>query len=338
MDIVHKERTGGFDFAKQNLKDDTGKAFDALVVNALVTKDDSDTFQKNISSYIDDGYGKAREAFQKAFNEYAKSQTRGGNEMFSILALINEGTTAIKEVQRQISVDLDGPVTIGRAALLRSGTADKKVIESVAAVDEAKAKNKATTRSIIGDQGLHNDPLASAVVFAPEEFWRRQEWPQGINRTEAFGGFGNTDIAIKMQSIGSFTIKGVRLDASKITQATFAVGRQAIKTIAAIYGVPLPVGSGPATTPATANPDNLYPERSIGFASPEGRKAEAEREALRLRLARINLMETIILQKAALEDAGTGDGPKAARNAAVIAIKGAFTARRTDLDPPPPTK
>src|SRR5262249_5124925 len=91
-------------------------------------------------------------------------------------------------------------------------------------IQQVTAKAQTVAEGLIGNAGLLDDPRASAVVYAPDRYWGRR-----FNNTFCKGSFGNTDCAVKMEGLGSFTLKGVRLDATKITQATFSVAREAIQ-------------------------------------------------------------------------------------------------------------
>jgi hypothetical protein len=94
----------------------------------------------------------------------------------------------------------------------------------------------------IGMEGAEVLPLGDAltprVVASSEEYWR------GLyNRVLTYTWFGNSEIAVRMQSLGEFHVKGVIFDPSRITKATFDGVATAVKVAAAAYGVPLPVSS-----------------------------------------------------------------------------------------------
>jgi hypothetical protein len=82
---------------------------------------------------------------------------------------------------------------------------------------------------------LFSDQLASAIVSADGDCWEGK-----YNEAFSVGIAGNSDFAIKMESDGEYSIKGARLDASKLTRATFGAVKQGISIAAAAYGVPLP--------------------------------------------------------------------------------------------------
>lgn len=188
--------------------------------------------------------------------------------------------------------------------------ADKVVSQSVREAD-------AGSGYILG-AGILNDPRASAVVYAHCKYWKGQ-----FNQTVCYGQFGNTDCAVKMESIGDFTLKGVRLDASKITQATFSVAKEAIQVVAAVYGVPLPKGQQAVAAPDVQTSDSLAAEE---ITSPGKRQLDAETAILQLRLARLAMFESIVTQRQSIDDA-------AKREQAIKTIKQTLEVNSKELYP-----
>lgn len=103
---------------------------------------------------------------------------------------------------------------------------------------------------------ITNDPLASLVVNAPEKYWKKYDTNDSITRLNAESArrkkksrinhtlvktkFGNADVAIKMDSPGSFIVKGARVDADEALKASFKVLNQGIKYLAYSSGIPTP--------------------------------------------------------------------------------------------------
>ena len=171
---------------------------------------------------------------------------------------------------------------------------------------EIAREGEEVVKGYVGNHGILDDLHASAVVNAPDEYWHGQ-----FNKTYASGQFGNIDIAIKMEEIGNFTIKGVRNDAAAITRATFAVGQQAVQTIAALYGIPVPkAGTTPSADAKAISPPDI--------ASPHTRTKEAEAKLADLRAARTTLLEALLAQADRLSD-------PAPRKAALAAAKDALS-------------
>lgn len=147
--------------------------------------------------------------------------------------------------------------------------------------------------SLTGGTHLLDDPLAPVVIAAPNTFWK------GVyNETTALGTMGNTDIAIKMEAVGGFTIKGVRVDASKVTEASFDVLKQSIRMVAAAYGVPLPATEKNAQQNATGNPTDIL------MTTDEIRQV-ADRKRLLSKTAALTLLDLIVAQRSDLTSAST---------------------------------
>ena len=166
--------------------------------------------------------------------------------------------------------------------------------------------------SLTGGADLLDDPLAPIVIASPDEFWR------GVyNETSALGTMGNTDIAIKMETVGSFTIKGVRVDASKVTEATFDVLKQSIRMVAAAYGIPLPASE------KKSSPDSMGSPTDIVMTADDARQM-AERKRLLSRTAALTLLDLIAAERSHLAAAIT-------RTAAIQNLKKSFAAYKGQL-------
>lgn len=187
------------------------------------------------------------------------------------------------------------------------------------AIDHITSKQKASDsaieknlQSLTGGQDLLDDPLAPIIIAAPSQYWR------GIyNKTDATGTIGNTDIAIKMETIGTFTIKGIRLDASKVTEATFDVLKQSVRMVAAAYGIPT---SADQTT--TNSGDTGSPTSTV--SSIDQARQMSERKRLLSRTAALTILDLIVTQKDNLAD-------NKKRKTAVQQLKKSFEAYKAQL-------
>ena len=164
----------------------------------------------------------------------------------------------------------------------------------------AEQKGNEITEGLVGKAGILDDPRAAAVVYAPDDYWAGR-----FNETLCSGSFGNTDCAVKMEGLGNFTIKGVRLDATNITLATFSVGREVIQALAAVYGIPLPKGQ------AAAGGGAMPPASATDTESPAKREWDATAAIQQMRLARIAIFETIVAQREAIKK--DADRPQAVK-------------------------
>ncbi|NGZ95146.1 MAG: hypothetical protein CV089_03255 [Nitrospira sp. WS110] len=166
--------------------------------------------------------------------------------------------------------------------------------------------------SLTGGAHLLDDPLAPIVIAAPNAFWK------GVyNETTALGTMGNTDIAIKMETVGTFTIKGLRVDASKVTEASFDVLKQSIRMVAAAYGVPLPA------TEKKPQQDSSGSATDILMTTDEIRQS-ADRKRLLSKTAALTLLDLIVAQRSDLTSSST-------RKTAIQNLKHSFEAYKGQL-------
>ncbi len=287
---------GSFTKDREKLKEDVKQALQKANVGSELPGIMSQFTQK-----IDEDFKEARGYFQAAFNEASTA----GQATSHATALYAQGAEKLTLLVSTLSKDL-------RTLLRLSENSSSEALQTF------EQKGNVTVEGLIGGAGILDDPRAAAVVYAPNEYWTRQ-----INHTLCYGEFGNTDCAVKMESIGDFTLKGVRLDASKITQATFSVTREAIQTVAAVYGVPIPKAQPATTTPGGKESDSQVTEE---VASPAKRQRDSETAILQLRLARLAMFDTIVLQRQAISVDAT-------RAQAIKTIKEVLSANSKQLDP-----
>ncbi|WP_250486979.1 hypothetical protein [Caballeronia sp. GaOx3] len=323
-DINEKRVSGQFFGAQEDIKRQVRTALDELAgpksgykLSALTVN----TVYASMSHNTDQSFSQAGQYYSKAFTELIELQNSDlpydTTQLLSIQREIDAGNGELRSLADSLSVDLRKAIGLD----VSPGRKDTRGAQTIAQTERSITSK---INSIVGINGILNDPLASSVVYAPESFWKRPESPYGINNTYASGIFGNADIAVKMESVGSFTIKGVRLDTSKITQATFATGRQTIKAVAAVYGIPLPA-PGAATAPGPAS-GAVVPEVDIGFASPEEQRDNAQMAMNRARVAKLNVISAILAQRNALQ--GSDDTQRAT---AVNIVKSVFNANRGEF-------
>ncbi|HEY7648670.1 MAG TPA: hypothetical protein VID04_06655 [Methylomirabilota bacterium] len=277
-----------------------------------------DPLMSGFGGTIDDGFGRARGYFQDAFAKVQaateqKTQADREARMREAKDLFAKGSETLALLTANLTVGL-------RDALKASKPGQELTAAENEAVRTFSEQARAGTQGLIGAAGLLDDPRAASVVYAPDEQWKGR-----FNQTVCRGSGGNTDCAVKMEGLGDFTLKGVRLDATRITQATFTVARQTIQTVAAVYGIPLPAPSPAAATGGQGADASAL----VDLDSPIKRQRDASTAALQLRLARLAMFETIVTQRSALR------GGDAARAQAIKAIKAVVEANRKQLDPTP---
>ncbi len=129
--------------------------------------------------------------------------------------------------------------------------------------DEIVANSNIATSAF--GKSIISDPMASIIAALPKHYWQKYKTkvnvsfnggdinqktlgdrskyknirPSRYNLTVARTLFGNSDIAIKMQTPGEFIVKGVRVDADEAVRASFKVVSQGIKYLAFASGIPV---------------------------------------------------------------------------------------------------
>ncbi|WP_203292672.1 hypothetical protein [Maricaulis parjimensis] len=119
------------------------------------------------------------------------------------------------------------------AAEAGEGEADNATQEALAEARQQLEDLRSTVRSIIGDGSLVGSGYAYAVRSVPAEHWQD-------NFNQAYGGgfMGNTDIVIRLNSQGDFSVKGLTFDPSTVASVASRVSTQAVLLGAQIAGVP----------------------------------------------------------------------------------------------------
>jgi hypothetical protein len=128
---------------------------------------------------------------------------------------------------------------------------------------------------------------------------------------------------MKMEADGVFTMKGVRLDASKTTEAAFAVIRQGINIAAAGSGLPVVKGTPKSTTATTGSTSTATDPPDVSgemLAS-----ADAARQAEKHQREQAQYAMSAILEVIA-RNAKRIDGSSAERTDAIEQIKAVYAA------------
>ena len=314
-------RSVEFYLDRDDRKARVAKDIAALVPAQLASASDVGKYQEVAGREIDDAYGRMKAGLEQAYQLVRQAQSTSppdaallerADEAYS--AAIAEFPALRRTIEKELHLMPEGAQA--GPAKAAAGAAS----EAARALAEAQAEKKATLGNdlestppgLIGDAGILDDPHASDVLYAPDERWQKT-----INRTLCDGYFGNTDCAVKMEGIGSFTIKGVRLDAAKITQATFSAASQTIQVVAAAAGVPRSTGGdGQGKGAAGAAPSSPQPD----VAAARSRRQQAEATLLRLRLTRLAILDAIAGEQRAIA------GTPADRDAAVRRLQQLFDA------------
>lgn len=286
-----------------------------------------DRLAKGFNTTIDKQFNVARDHFRAAFDKvhaavHASSDTDREAKMREAKALFTKGADTLAVLVNDLSAGVLAALTSGEIRADPKATpGGAPPAAALRTAENLKQQAQEITEGLIGNAGILDDPRAAAVVYAPNQYWAGQ-----FNQTLCYGSLGNTDCAVKMEGLGAFTLKGVRLDATKITQATFSVAREAIQTVAAVYGVPIPKGRPAATASGQGSDASV----STDVDSPVKRQRDAGTTLLQLRLARLAMFETIVAQRQQIRGVDT------ARAQAIKTIKAVLDANRKQLDPGSP--
>jgi hypothetical protein len=282
----------------------TPRTIEPLLVDAVAS---------DLNKLIDTDYNAAQIRYRAAFDKASQAVNKetAGQVMNEAKSLYGEGLMVIIDLITKLETFLRIQLKLNAEAPLP------------AAFDAFRKNVQDIRAGLIGGADILDDPRAAAIVYASEEYWTGQSY----NRTICSGLLGNTDCAVRMESLGDFTLKGVRLDATKITQATFSVAREAIQIVAAIYGIPVPEAQSAQAAPGDKGSGSQAP---VGITSPVKRQRDAETAILQLRLARIAMFEMIVAQSQAI----SGDNDKS-REQAIQSIKNVLDANTKQLDPSP---
>lgn len=275
------------------------------------------------STEIIKAYEVAGEEFAQAASDLRARPGDGSASLKTAEEHYKQGNKALDDLRVMIRIGLrdtssrDPSPAPGQPAPTTQAVAQIKA-EVAQDVDQTVGRIVKRQLKLIGEYGLLDDPYASAVIYAPEAYWEGS-----FNKTFAHGGFGDIDVALKMEDVGQFTVKGVRNDTARVTQATFAVVQQSVQTVAALYGIPVPRPSSPAT-PTEAQP---FAVNTPAVDSPGVRLRTIRTEQQRLRQMRFQLADTILLNV----DNTTDD---ARRAAAVKQMAEVISAQLAELSPP----
>ena len=257
----------------------------------------------SFSKIVNRSFDSARDKFEAAFDDlnidFSLSTTAKEGSFTQGRAKFFEGANILHDLQNDLAARLRTQFTAPQ---------ENRII------DQLEEKEREIVEGLIGNAGILDDPRAATIIYAPSQYWGGH-----FNQTLCSASFGNSDCAVKMDGLGNFTIKGVRLDATNITQATFSVAREAIQMAAAIYGVPVPRATGTSTGSEAA------PSVVTDLESPVKRERNAAAAMQQLRLARLAMLETIIAQRKAIK---TSDAQRAE---ALKIIKAVVEANRSLL-------
>jgi hypothetical protein len=93
---------------------------------------------------------------------------------------------------------------------------------------------------------LHSRDEAYFVTSAPEIYWARN-----YNKALGQGETGSTDVVLKLNDTGDFTVKGFVFDVRSTADMVKKVGTSALSLIASAYGAPVSISKPAQAASAT---------------------------------------------------------------------------------------
>ncbi|WP_417483997.1 hypothetical protein [Maricaulis salignorans] len=201
----------------------------------------------------------------------------------------------------------DTPVAVVDAAQTPVGTSGAEVSPEVAAALAALGRS---SRSVIGEGSLVGTGYAYALRALPDNFWRNN-----YNQASGSGQFGNTDIVIRLNSTGDFSVKGMTFDPSTVAAIASKVSTQALLLGAQMAGVPV----------ATSGSGNNNGLAGQGGRLQSARQTELVRQAREGAQARaiIEMAHAVLAEEEAFAD-GAEPEDRARAEAAIQTVFGAY--------------
>ena len=216
-------------------------------------------------------------------------------------------------------------------ALPQSGSETVSIDQLIAQIDAAERLTASELPKVSGTD-LSIDPDISLIASAPQ-----RAWSGTFNRVYGHGNIGNTDIAIVASTdyadasggVPTFVMKGIRLDASNVTRATFQGIKDMLRVAAVASGVPL-AGAVAQTNPqpGTSSTGKGTSDQTNEGISHAAATTSTNASLERSRAAMISLMDSML----AASD-GLDPDQEAQFKASVTSITQAFNVYKTRLTP-----
>lgn len=308
--VLEQRGANAFRKISQDIDDVMSVLFDSLAAAGEVDRSDIPAFLENISVNTNRQLATADSLYDQGLRQTTRARQSNSSSDERGLYLAAKGNFAagdsvLATLARNVNQEFDSWLQDSAESLSASfvgliTTASREII-----VPEAFS-----TR----DSHLLDDVLAPLVINAPDNYWEGT-----FNDTYAKTRFGNSDIAIVMESLGEYTIKGVRLDASKVTEATFKTLSQSIQFVASASGRPY----------SRNNEANEATGDGTEMRLAEERQQEAETLQRLSRLSSVALLDAILNNRTAwAEDVDPED-----LKTAVTTLKNTFSVYRAQLNP-----
>ena len=130
-------------------------------------------------------------------------------------------------------------------------------------------------RSIIGDGSLVDTPYAWEVANLPESAWRLS-----FNEARGRTYFGDSDLVIRLNSQGDFSIKGMSFNPASTAAMVDKAATQMLLTFVQAQGVPVTGSAGSQTGDALASTGQAVIDNEAQLLEREARQAAWRRSVL----------------------------------------------------------
>ena len=164
--------------------------------------------------------------------------------------------------------------------------------------NEVQTSQNATQNRITKQFGVFGDPIVSYIIHAPEDIWSSddQEMKGKFNVATAKTRFGSSDIAVVMEDIGQFYMKGARVDASETVMAISKSANMTLGLVANSLALPLNIPK-PSNDGAGESTPSGY--EAIYDAELAKRKAENAQRLFNVHTA--SVIDAILLKTQSLD-------------------------------------
>lgn len=276
------------DNARQLVRSALEEARVEAEVKALLP--DYDSLESIAADAVRNSLEAARDELRQGITSVREAQSLPASHIDEALKLYGAASRHFSSAERKVGtigpmLQKDLEVVIDGLRYPASAEAAREKLSKVARDVGARSKNLADDQrrvaySASGD--FLGDPLLGYVLKAPDSNWRAI-----LNIARASVAGSNSDVAIVMDDIAKFSVKGVRADSTAVTAATFTTLSRVMSIAAAVSGVPVPglvEGGRQSSSASTSSGDDeeSRQRRLVSRAQLEDRASTARQRLVRL--------------------------------------------------------
>lgn len=332
-------RTTGMEDAKRNAINASSKAFDIFKDSTVVAKEEFSSTKSKVTKSISDAFDSAWEEYKNGYANYLVArgdtsnppQYKADSRFRQAVFHFANGDNILANSLQAIRGDFNTVRDLAPRALMKSDGTTVSIDQLIAQIDAAERMTASVIPKISGSD-LTVDPDISLIASAPP-----RAWSGTFNRVYGHGNIGNTDIAIVASTdyadasggVPTFVMKGIRLDASNVTRATFQGIKDMLRVAAVASGVPLAAAVPQSSPqPGTSSTGKGTSEEANAGISHAAATTNTNASLERSRAAMISLLDSMLASSKGLES----DEPETFK-ASVTSITQAFSVYKTRLTP-----